>query len=252
MTVNDHLAAASADISSMPEPEITRRMDDLLAKHRARTGSDAARHAAEFDTADLDWAAYELARHYEDTGDLATAARWYRLCAASDLGDAALRLARVLDQSARQRATSPQVSPFASQRHELALVSDAARWYIEAYGAGHQEAAEDLDEMISRHDIRRPECNRNDPPAEQPAPRQGCSHGGLDTIMAANDLAGATAHFQQCTDCQREFLRRGGLFPYTDRRTPRNRSNEIRDTARPAARTQMRSGPATRPEPASI
>jgi TPR repeat protein len=211
MTIDDQLAAAASGISSMPDAEVTERLDELQARHRQRTRSEAARHAAELDAAELDWAAYELGRHYDEVGDLAAAARWYRLCASADLGDSALLLARVLDRRAGQQAFSQGESRFVSQRDELALVSDAARWYIEAYGAGHVEAAEELDEMISMHDIRR--RDHRDPPARPRVARQDCTYGGLDTIMQTNDLAGATEHFQHCVACQREFLRCGGILP---------------------------------------
>lgn len=220
MTMDDRLAAASAGISAMAADEIERRLHELQERRRVRTRSDAARHAAELDEAELDWAAYELARHHDAAGDLAAAARWYRLCASADLGDAALRLARVLDRRAGQRAVSPSDSSVASQRDELALVSDAARWYIEAYGAGHVEAAEELDGMISRHDIRRRRELRDQPVRPHPAP-QACPRGGLDTIIETQDLVEATKHFKHCIACQREFVSRGGILPNPAQQTPR-------------------------------
>lgn len=60
MTMDDRLAAASAGISAMPADEIERRLRELQERRRVRTRSDAARHAAELDEAELDWAAYEL------------------------------------------------------------------------------------------------------------------------------------------------------------------------------------------------
>jgi hypothetical protein len=197
MTIDERLAAAAAGISSMPDTEISQGLAELHARRHARTRSDAARHAAELDSAELDWAAYELARHCEQEGDLGAAARWYRLCAAADLGDSALRLARVLDRRSRQRADGPRGG-------ELVLVSDAARWYIEAYAAGHAEAAEELDQMIGHGEL-----GHRD---EQAPARPGCPCGGLDVVIEANDLAGATEHFQRCTACQSEFVGRGGLL----------------------------------------
>ncbi|MGD0558886.1 MAG: hypothetical protein ABSA93_28410 [Streptosporangiaceae bacterium] len=220
MTMDDRLATAAASISAMPAAETERRLDELQERRRIRTRSDAARHAAELDESELDWAAYELARHHDDAGDLAAAARWYRLCASADLGDAALRLARVLDRRAGQRVASPGDSPVASQRDELALVSDAARWYIEAYGAGHVEAAEELDGMISRHDIRRRRDLHDHPVRPHPAP-QACPRGGLDTIIETQDLVEATKHFKHCIACQREFVSRGGILPNPAQQTSR-------------------------------
>ena len=225
MTMDDHLVAASAGISAMPADEITRRLDELQERRRVRTRSDAARHAAELDAAELDWAAYELAQHHDAAGDLAAAARWYRLCASADLGDAALQLARVLDRRACQRVVTPGDSAVASQRDELALVSDAARWYIEAYGAGYVEAAGELDEMISRHDIRRRRDPHDHPVRPHPAPR-ACARGGLDSVIENEDLVEAAKHFKRCIACQHEFLSRGGILPNPAQQSPRAKLNE--------------------------
>lgn len=214
MTLDERLAAASATIGVMAEAEITQRLEQLRAVHRRQTDFDHARYGAELDSVELDWAAYELARQHETSGDLAAAARWYRLAAARDLGDAALRLGRVLDHYASQRAAGASEGGIAAEREELALVSEAARWYIEAFGAGYPEAAGHLDDMISRHDIRRPRSRPRDaePQTAGSAGGPDCALGGLAAAIDGTDLARATAHFQRCTPCQREFVRHGGLL----------------------------------------
>src|SRR5450755_180328 len=93
--------------------------------------------------------------------------------------------------------------------------SEAAHRYAEAYGAHHPEAAERLDTMISNYDARRP---RADAPTADPVSAPGteadtCRQGGLEKAVNGNDLATASAHFRQCTACQREFLGRGGILP---------------------------------------
>lgn len=216
MTLDERLQAASATIGEMTEVEIAQRLERLRAAHRHQTDLDYARYGAGLDSVELDWAAYELARQHETSGDLAAAARWYRLAAASDLGDAALRLGRVLDAYAGQRAGGAQGSGVAAEREELALVSEAARWYIEAYSAGHLEAAGHLDDMISRHDIRRTRRGPREaePDAADATATAGpaCALGGLDAVTDGADLVESTAHFQRCTPCQQEFVQRGGLL----------------------------------------
>lgn len=210
MSIDDTLAAAAASIAFMPDTAITGRLEELQAAHRRRSSLAAARHQAEVDCLDLDWAAYQLGCQHDDAGDLAAAARCYRMAAASDFADAAFRLGNALEMLAAQRAASTGPGYCPSQREELTLVSDAARWYAGAYAAGHPEAAERLDGMISRHDTRHP-------PAAGPAPAAGppperCEQGGLHAVVNGGDLTTAAAHFGHCTACQREFVRLGGLL----------------------------------------
>jgi hypothetical protein len=185
MSIDDRLAAAAAAMAAMPAAQIGQRLAQLEAEHRRRVGLTAARYSAEIDSIDLDWA-----------GDLGAAARWYRMAAANDFGDAALQLAMILDVLAQRitsgRAAGPDGAPaagadaragrpdsasqagqFVGRRHmamreELNLVTEAARWYAEAYGAGHMEAAGWLDSMIGRHDTRRQDISgRERPHGEQ-------------------------------------------------------------------------------------
>ncbi|HEU5416632.1 MAG TPA: hypothetical protein VFV41_02990 [Streptosporangiaceae bacterium] len=204
MSVDDQLAAAAAAIAAMPEAAIAGRLAALEAEHRGRSALASAQLRATLDCLELDWAAYELARQHDEAGRPDEAARWYRLAAANDFADAPVRLGRVLEMLAERAA--------GDRRAELALVSEAARWYVEAYGAGHPEAAERLDGMIGDR------AGRRRPPAEPPAAGECCERGGLAAVLEGSDLLTATEHFRRCTACQREFVSRGGLLP--DRRPP--------------------------------
>jgi hypothetical protein len=218
VSIDDKLATAATSIGSMPEDSVTEHLGQLEAAHRRRDSLAAARHQSEVDSLDLDWAAYQLACQHDDAGDLAAAARCYRMAAANDFADAALRLGTVLEMLADQRAASTEPGYYASQREQLALVSDAARWYAEAYAAGHPEAAERLDGMISRHDTRNPHARDQVMKAPGLAPER-CQQGGLDTVLNGSDLTTATTHFRHCTACQYEFLDLGGLLPTPQTRT---------------------------------
>ena len=212
MTIDDRLATAAASIGTMPDATIAWRLEELEARRRQRSGLLAARRTAEADSLDLDWASYQLASQHDEAGNLDAAARWYRMAAGNDFADAALRLGRVLEMLAVRRAESTGgPSRYASQRDELALVSEAARWYAEAYAAGYAEAAERLDDMISCHDTRRPRAAAPLPAADPQA--NCCEQGGLDAVVNGGDLITAMRHFRRCTACQHEFLRRGGLLP---------------------------------------
>ena len=205
MTIEERLADASATMALMPGSAVRDRLRQLEEEHQRRSSFDAARRTVELETIELDWGAYELARQYEEAGNLVKAAKWYRLAAAADFSDAALRLGWVLDQRASQ----------VSQREELALVAEAARWYIDAYSAGSPEATDLLDAMISRSDRDRPRDPASKANVPRPAgpPSWPCGDGGLDEAVASRELDLAVAHFQQCTPCQREFVDRGGLLP---------------------------------------
>jgi TPR repeat protein len=210
MSIDDTLAAAAASIGLMPDTAVTQRLEQLEAAHRRRSSLASARHQAEVDSLDLDWAAYQLGCQHDDAGDLAAAARYYRMAAANDFADAAFRLGTALEMLADQRAGRPEPVYCTSQREELTFVSDAARWYAEAYAAGHPGAAERLDGMISRHDP-------GQPPAAGPAPAANrgtgdCEQGGLEAVVNGRDLTTAATHFGHCTACQREFIRLGGLL----------------------------------------
>jgi hypothetical protein len=210
VSLTSKLTTAAATLGSMPDAEISQRLHHLETTHRRRSPLERARRQAELDSLDLDWAAYQLASQHDHSGGLPAAARWYRMAAGNDFADAALRLGIVLEMLATQRAAVTGPGYYTAQREELALVSDAARWYAEAYGAGHPEAAERLDEMISNHDTRRP---RPAPPPPPPSAEDSCRQGGLAAVINTSDLATASAHFRRCTSCQREFVGLNGLLP---------------------------------------
>lgn len=204
MTIEDRFADAAAGLELMPETAVSQRLAELEAQCRRRGDLARARRSVELDTVDTDWAAYELARHHEEAGHPEAAARWYRLAAANDFSDAALRLGLVLDQRAGE----------APRREELALVAEAARWYVEAYGAGYLDAVDLLDAMIGRSSGEVPRARARPRPAfdldERSLP--SCGAGGLDAVVNGRELDMAIAHFQHCTPCQHEFVSRGGLL----------------------------------------
>lgn len=204
VTIEERLADASATMALMPGHAVRDRLRQLEAEYRRRSGFERARRNVELDTIELDWEAYELAGKHEEAGNLTAAARSYRLAAANDFSDAALRLGWVLDQRASQ----------VPQREELTLVAEAARWYVEAYSAGYPEAVELLDAMVSRSDRDRPRdpvsLGRMACPSDPPS--QPCGDGGLDAVLGSRELDLAVAHFLQCTPCQHEFIAHGGLL----------------------------------------
>jgi len=218
VTINDRLAAAAAALGSMPAEEVKRQLQRLEDEHRRRGDIGRARHSADIDAVHLDWAAYQLAREHDDAGDLAAAVRWYRMAAVNDFSDAALRLGKVFERLAIQHAERHRLGHHASRHEELRLVSEAARWYAEAYGAGHPEAAGLLDAMIGQHDPGRPPATVSRPGPVPPTTPAGaaappCARGGLAAVVSGNDLSIAIAHFRLCTLCQREFVRSGGILP---------------------------------------
>lgn len=219
MSIDDQLAAAAASITSMPDAILRVRLDDLDAEQRHRSRLAGARHSAAMESTDLDQAAYQLGCHYDDQGDLEAAARWYRMAAASDFADAALRLGCVLDMLASQHTAAAGPGYSRSEREALVLVSEAARWYAEAFAAGHPEAAGRLDGMISRHDPEHPIPPA--PPQAASTAAGNCPEGGLDAIINGSDLITAMTHIRHCTACVREFLSRDGLLP-----TPETRGSQ--------------------------
>jgi hypothetical protein len=266
ITEND-LRAAAATIGDMPAADVERRLRQLKDRRRARTSLAELAHLAEQDLAELEQAAYQLARRCDDEGDLAAAARWYRVAAANDFADASLELAKVLDRLAVGQRNHPNAP--GSERTELDLVSDAARWYGAAYAAGHPEAADLLDDLIARHDPRRAreggareggarEGGARDGGAREGGARDGgardggapaghvqgrpcdpCPLGGLTEVMQCQ-LTVASAHIGTCRSCQKELLAHGGILPAVHR-------NAVRSAERPLGRDRACSG---RPEPA--
>jgi hypothetical protein len=211
------LRAAAAQIGSMPDSDLDRSLSQFKQLLSSRSALAALRQQTELDSAELDQAAYQLARQHQEDGDLEAAVRWYRVAAMSDYADAALQLGRVLDYLAESQLGRP--ASRVSTREEMDLVSEAARWYAAAYAAGHSEAAEYLDTLIARHDAERSRVICQDPadPDETGPASSACSLGGLEQVMES-ELTAATSHFQGCQACQRELLQHGGLLPVGRRR----------------------------------
>lgn len=233
ITEND-LRAAAATIGDMPAADVERRLRQLKDRRQARTSLAELAHLAEQDLAELEQAAYQLARRCDDEGDLAAAARWYRVAAANDFADASLELAKVLDRLAVGQRNHPNAP--GSDRTELDLVSDAARWYGAAYAAGHPEAADLLDDLIARHDPRRAREGRaregRAPEGRAPEghlqarPCDPCPLGGLTEVMQCQ-LTVASAHIGTCRSCQKELLAHGGILPAIGRRSIGQRSGSM-------------------------
>lgn len=182
------LADAASAIASMPEEEFAVGLGDVEEEFRRRQGDDIvrARHASFVESLELDRAAYELARRHEADGELGEAARWYRIAAGNDHADAALRLGRTLDRLAGTRA-----------RGDLALVTEAAQAYAEAYAAGHPEAADRIDEMLAGF---RPE------PEPEPRPRCGRVRDvRADQVLSEEQIRELSRHAARCTTCLAEF-----------------------------------------------
>ena len=212
MISEDDLKAAAVTINSMSKIEVNHRLGQLETERQLRTDFSAASQDTDFDSTELDEAAYRLACQYRSEGKLTEAARWYRTAALNDYADAALQLGYVLDSLAEkyiETPGNPQVL-----RDELTLVEDASHWYIEALGAGYfEEASGRLDMLISRHNPNRP---RPAPlnPAVRSAPRpEPCGHGGLQAVNTRSPVEEAVRHIGHCAACQQELLDRGGILP---------------------------------------
>jgi hypothetical protein len=163
--ITEHdLRATASSIKVMPSADVDQQLSQLKDRLRSRPGLTELRQLAEQDFAELEQAAYELGRKYDDEGNLVAAARWFRVAAAHDYADASFELAKVLDRLAADQRNSS--SRPAGDRAELDLVSEAARWYGVAFAAGHPEAADLLDALIARHDPRQPRTDQ--PRTDQP------------------------------------------------------------------------------------
>ncbi len=214
-------------IGDLPAADLDRRLRQLKDRRRDRDGLTELRQLAELDVAELERAAYQLARKYQDDGNLTEAARWYKVAAVNDFADANLELAKVLDRLADGHLDGP-ASRYSS-REELDLVAEAARWYGTAYAAGHPEAADLLDALIARHD---PSCPRavvadGHLHVQVAATAPACSLGGLAEVMQCR-LTAATVHIGTCRACQNELLDHGGILPVVHRHPMRTVAGRLR------------------------
>lgn len=190
MTLDGALAAAASAIAGMPEAEFAVGLAEVEEEYRRRDDIARARHAAFVESLRLDRAAYELGCRHEADGDLAEAARWFRVAAGGDHADAALRLGRTLDRLAG-----------ACGRAELHLVTEAARAYAEAYAAGYPEAADRIDEMLAGF------AGRREPPPEPPG---RCTHvralASANAVLSDERIRELSRHAARCIPCLADFV----------------------------------------------
>ena len=193
MSLDGVLAAAASAIAGMPEEEFAVGLGELEEEFRRRRRDDIerARHASFVESLELDRAAYELGCRHEADGNLAEAARWYRVAAGNDHADAALRLGRTLDRLAGSYG-----------REELHLVTEAAQAYAEAYAAGHPEAADRIDEMLAGF-----ARGRAPRPASRPG---GCTHvrdlAPVNEVLSDERIRELSRHAARCITCLAEFV----------------------------------------------
>jgi len=133
-----NLRVAGATIGQMPPDDLNCRLRGLDQRRRSQTGLAELRRQTELDSAELERAAYLLAGKYRDEGDLVAAARWYRMAAARDFSDASLELAKVLDRLARAAGQAD----LGITGDVTDLLSEATKWYGNAFAAGHLESVE--------------------------------------------------------------------------------------------------------------
>ena len=212
MVSEEDLMTAAGTIRHMSKTELSQRFSQLETERLRRSDFSAATQDTDFDSTQLDEAAYRLACQYRAEGKLMEAARWYRTAALNDYADAALQLGYVLESLAEKYIENPGTAQV--RRDELTLVEDASRWYLEALSAGYfEEAAEQLDSIGARHNPDRPRpapLDRTAKPVPRPEP---CDQGGLEVVNKRCTVAIAMDHIARCLACQQELLARGGLLP---------------------------------------
>jgi hypothetical protein len=208
----EDLVAAADTIRHMSKTELGQRFSQLETERQRRSDFCAATQDTDFDSTQLDEAAYRLACQYRAEGKLMEAARWYRTAALNDYADAALQLGYVLESLAEKYIENAGTSQV--RRDELTLVEDASRWYLEALSAGYfEEAAQRLDSIGTRHNPNRPRPAPLDPAARPAAGPEPCDQGGLEVVNKRCTVAVAMDHIARCLACQQELLARGGLLP---------------------------------------
>jgi hypothetical protein len=193
----DDLRAAAASIDQAPDAETRRRLAQFKETCRARSDREALRDQMDMDSCvdalDKDLADYQSAEAALASGDLITAAEWFRKAAENDFSDAALRLAMVYEEIAGKHLARPgRATPGPDELH---FVVEASTWYVAAYAAGDiesDEAGERVEQLLTRHDpagiSARPRlelvpagADANDGTAGQPGPRSPSpTHAGSD------------------------------------------------------------------------
>lgn len=148
------LRQSAATIEQQSETVTRRRYAQFIETCKARTKRQVLNQQAEMDTYaeawDKDVADYERAVGAEESGDLHTAAEWYRKAAGNDFADSARKLAEVLEGIARRHLTKPGGRAAAC---ELQLVvEEASKAYIAAFMAGdidEDELGPRLDQLLN-------------------------------------------------------------------------------------------------------
>lgn len=165
-----HLRKAADAMDRMSNTELQRSLEEVKQKRNARTTMEVAQQQTELASLELEQAAYQLASEAEARGDLSAAARWYTAAASNDFGNAALKLAKILDALAEKHLGSKEGG--LATREEQHLVTEACRWYSDAVAAGELEADDLLERLMDRHFGK---SRRNLAPSEvhQPSPEPG-------------------------------------------------------------------------------
>jgi CheY-like chemotaxis protein len=158
VNVEDRMRAAGEALSRTADPAdlegLHRELEEEFQALR-RNPRRLRQLKAELDAIELSEGAYELAALHETGGNLEAAEYWYRKAAENDYGDAALRLAVVLERLARQgsnlakeAATLRDLSE--ASRQCLDLANEAIYWYARARDVGDMSAApsEDVSRAI--------------------------------------------------------------------------------------------------------
>ncbi|TDE35459.1 zf-HC2 domain-containing protein [Actinomadura sp. 6K520] len=121
-----------------------RALDKAIAFEHAHQNAhpyDRAKLESECAGIDFERAAYEAACRSERNNDLPAAAHWYRVAAEGDYGDAAFRLANVLSHLLLKLVQDGELlSDDDPLQQYTDLLREIAKWYLEAYCIGHDNA----------------------------------------------------------------------------------------------------------------
>lgn len=147
------LHAAGESIDDASDTLLQRKLARFKATNNSRTEMGVVSQQSELSLPSLmgDEAEYELGKRAHASGDLSSAAHWYRNAASNDFADAGLRLAHVLDAMASDLMIKSGGRPAGPE--ELHLTNEATHWYLTAFGAGdleYEEVAEYVEQLLSR------------------------------------------------------------------------------------------------------
>jgi hypothetical protein len=225
------LRAAAGTIGQMSGTELQDKLSQLRRARASRTPREVLRQQAELDSLELDQAAYKLASQAHADGNLAEAARWYRVAAANDFADASFKLGTVLDAlSARYLARS-------DLREERGLVTEAANWYLAAFLVGDLEERDPLDCLIARLDVQGDASLTADADG---SPAGACELGGLQDVIDLQP-AEATAHCRSCRPCKAELVKLRPLMDILHKRPAAepDARTDTPDDSRPSLRPEL-------------